>query len=228
MPFTERTLTFLMENRLMDSREWFKEHRAEFNEHILDPMSDLLNEIAPAMLEIDPQFMIIPQMGKSISRIWRDTRFLKDKSIFRDNIWFMLLQEKYSGLPSYYFSVSPRGCDWGCGWYQTGNDTVNVIRERILADNPQFTEALEAYNSQNAFTLEGDLYKKTRHPDQPEELRNWLDRKSYSLISRERGTDILFSPDLGAKLIEDFKAIAPVYRFFRDSTVRYEYSRRRN
>jgi len=226
MPFTERTFSFLMENRLMDSREWFKEHRAEFNEHVLDPMSDLLSKIAPAMLEIDPQFMIVPQMGKSISRIWRDTRFLKDKSIFRDNLWFSLTQEKYSGLPSYYFSVSPRGCDWGCGWYQTGIETVRNIRSRILAGDPQFSEALEAYNSQTAFTLEGDMYKKTRHPDQPEELRNWLDRKSFALISREPDPDILFSPDLAERLVEDFRSIAPIYRFLRDATVRYEYHRR--
>lgn len=222
MPFNDRTLSFLMENRLHDSREWFKEHRAEFDEHVLDPLAALLMEIAPAMLEIDPGFMIDPRMGKSISRLWRDTRRQNLTSVFREYIWINLVREKYVGLPGYYFSVSPAGCDYGCGWYFTDSATVQNIRARILEGDPLFREALEAYKNQSVFTLEGDKLKRSRHPDQPEEVRDWLDRKTFALVSPTYGTDVLFSPDLGERVIRDFYSIAPIYRFLADATVRYE------
>ena len=56
MAFTEETLSFLMENHIMDSREWFHEHKAEYEEYVVRPMAELFELIAPAMLKIDPEF----------------------------------------------------------------------------------------------------------------------------------------------------------------------------
>lgn len=74
MPFTDETLEFLVRNKLMDSRVWFHEHRAEYERLVVEPLAELVEALSPAMAEIDPAIMCIPKVGKSISRIWRDTR----------------------------------------------------------------------------------------------------------------------------------------------------------
>ena len=44
------------------------------------------------MLEIDPAIMCLPKVGKSISRIWRDTRRGPELPIFRDVMWLTFLR----------------------------------------------------------------------------------------------------------------------------------------
>ncbi len=220
MPFTERTLSFLFENMMMDSRDWFKAHREEYEKNVVEPMVEVFNSLAPGMLEIDPEFMCIPQVGKSISRLWRDTRFMRGGSIFRDYIWLNFIREKHVGLPGYYFSVSPAGASWGCGWYYTGTETMRQIRSRVLSHDPMWISADKAYRGQTAFTMVGEKYKKSPYLNKPDRERTWLDMRS---VNFETGTDpdILFSPELSDRVLADFKAIAPVYNFLLTSTVKY-------
>ena len=65
MPFTEETLDFMALNRVMNSREWFHEHKDEYKRLIVSPMAELLDAIAPGMLEIDPSLIIVPRPGKA-------------------------------------------------------------------------------------------------------------------------------------------------------------------
>ena len=38
MPISEKTLEFLWENRIKNSRDWYIEHKNEFREFVLTPM----------------------------------------------------------------------------------------------------------------------------------------------------------------------------------------------
>lgn len=213
MPFTEETLDFMALNRAMNSREWFHEHRDEYLRLVLEPTAELVEEIAPAMLKIDPSLVIIPKPGKSISRLWRDTRRGSELPLYRDVLWFDLKRGKYLGYPGFWFEFSPRLLRWGCGWYQTEPATVEAARSLILAGDPDWLAARDAFSSQRVFALEDTRYKRSRYPGEPEEKRAWLDQRSYCLMHTE-GIDALFSDKLASRLARDFKRIAPVYDFF--------------
>lgn len=81
--FSAEALRFLLENRINNSKEWFEEHRNEYRKYVYEPFAELVKELAPAMKEIDDGIITIP--SKIISRVRRDTRFTKDKSLYRDN-----------------------------------------------------------------------------------------------------------------------------------------------
>lgn len=213
MPFSEDTLVFLALNRVMNSREWFREHRAEYEKLVVEPLVELVEDLAPAMAEIDPAIVCLPRVGKSISRIWRDTRRGPELPIYRDVMWITLLREKYAGLPSYWFEFSPRALRWGCGWYQTPPEVMGAARELILSGDRHWLRAREAAGN-GRFVLENELYKRTRHPDSPAEERMWLDQKSLCLTHNEEGISLLYSPELAERVAEDFRAVAPVYDFF--------------
>ena len=214
MPFTEETLDFMALNRVMDSREWFHQHRGEYLRLVVEPMAELVEDMAPAMWKIDPSLIIIPKVGKSISRIWRDTRRGPGLPIYRDVMWITLLRAKYEGYPSFWFEFSPRCLRWGCGWYQTDPAIMECIRGMILAHDPDWLAALEAFEKQRVFSLEDERYKRTRHPDAPEYERSWLDQKSLCLTHEETGLDLLYSDKLSGTLTRDFGRIVPVYDFF--------------
>lgn len=214
MPFTEETLDFMALNRVMNSREWFHEHKDEYKRLIVSPMAELLDAIAPGMLEIDPSLIIVPRPGKSVSRLWRDTRRGPELPLYRDVLWFDLKRGKYLDYPGFWFELSPRALRWGCGWYRTEPATVAAARELILAGDPDWKRALEAFGAQEVFALEDTRYKRSRYPDAPEDVRPWLDSRSFCLIHEEGGVSPLYSPELGERLLGDFRLAAPVYRFF--------------
>ena len=214
MPFSEATLDFMALNRVMNSREWFHEHRDEYLSLVVEPIAELVEDMAPEMWKIDPSLIIIPKVGKSISRIWRDTRRGPELPIYRDVMWITLLRAKYEGYPSFWFEFSPRCLRWGCGWYQTDPAIMECIRGMILAHDPDWLAALEAFEKQRVFSLEDERYKRTRHPDAPENERSWLDQKSLCLTHEETGLDLLYSDKLSGTLTRDFGRIVPVYDFF--------------
>lgn len=214
MPFSEATLDFMALNRVMNSREWFHEHRDEYLSLVVEPIAELVEDMAPEMWRIDPSLIIIPKVGKSISRIWRDTRRGPELPIYRDVMWITLLRAKYEGYPSFWFEFSPRCLRWGCGWYQTDPAIMDCIRGMILSHDPDWRAALAAFEAQKVFRLDDERYKRSRHPDAPENERAWLDQKSLCLTHEETKLDRLYSDKLAATLTRDFRRIAPVYGFF--------------
>ena len=214
MPFTKETLDFMVQNYITDSRSWFHEHKADYKKLVEAPLEELVVALTPAMLEIDPEFICIPKVGKTISRIWRDTRRGPELPVFRDVMWINFMRAKYLNLPGFWFEFSPRAMRWGCGWYSTDARVMETARSLILANGPTWRDALDAVEAQDKFHLEDTRYKRSRHPDEPEQLRWWLDQKSLCLIHETDDISLLFSKDLPDVLATDFRSLAPAYNFF--------------
>ncbi|MCL2462655.1 MAG: DUF2461 domain-containing protein [Defluviitaleaceae bacterium] len=215
--FSQQTLDFLFENRLQNSREWFEAHREDYRQYVLAPLAALVSALTPTMRDIDPSLICEPKVDKSISRIYRDTRFSKDKSLYRDTAWAVFIRDKrlYEGLPGYFFEITPAGWRYGCGYYQTSPDSMGSIREMALKNDPDFQAALAAYEgAQGIFEMEGELYKRSKYPDQPEKLRNWLDRKGIGFIRNSVDFGLLFSDGLAPMLAGHYQRLAPIYNFF--------------
>ena len=108
--FTTKTLDFLFENRVNNSKEWFDDHRFSYNEFVVKPLAGLVEELTPTMLKIDSSFIVEPKIDRTISRIRRDTRFSHDKSIYRDVQWISFMRNKklYFGYPGFFLSCLRR------------------------------------------------------------------------------------------------------------------------
>ncbi|MDR2188002.1 MAG: hypothetical protein LBE62_08120, partial [Azonexus sp.] len=63
------------------------------------------------------------------------------------------------------------------------------------------------------FKIEGDDYKRSKYPDQPKNLRAWLDKKSLHFTCHSADFNLLFSAQLADRLIEDFLLIQPISDF---------------
>ena len=214
MSFSEATLDFMALNRVMNSRDWFHEHRSEYLSLVVEPTAELVQALAPEMSRIDPALVIDPRVGKSISRLWRDTRRGPELPLYRDVLWINLRRAKYEGYPGFWFEFSPRRLRWGCGWYQTEPATMAAFRELILRGDTAWRAALKAYRKQERFVLEPERYKRSRFPDEAPELREWLDLKSLCLTHNEPDLELLFTDGLAERVAEDFRSIAPAYELF--------------
>lgn len=213
MPFSAKSLDFIFENYMNDSKAWFNGHKEDYKKYVTEPFAELVNGLTETMLEIDGRIVCDP---KKISRLYRDARYSKGKSIFRDYVWYTFAppREENGSQMGFYFSISPDGFDFGCGFYSASSAVMESYRRLILEDSESFKKALKAYRGQDVFTLYGELYKRNKYPEENSEKQDWLNRKNISLSCESKDFALLFSDRLTEKLAADFKAIAPIYDFF--------------
>lgn len=211
--FSPDALRFLFENKINDSKTWFEEHRSQYKEYVYNPFVELVLELAPAMIEIDSKLITTP--SKLISRVRRDTRFTKDKSMYRDNAWLVFLRDKsqMSTSPCFWFEINQRGSSYGVGYYGATTESMSRMREMIINGHPAFLKALKCYESQNDFSIGGDMYKRSKFPGQPENLRQWLDRRNIFFECVQKDFELAFSRELPDILKKGFNALKPIYDF---------------
>jgi uncharacterized protein (TIGR02453 family) len=212
--FTPQALRFLMENKMNDSKQWYEEHKSDYKKLVYEPFTELVKELSPVMTQIDASMITTP--SKLISRVRRDTRFTKDKSLYRDNAWIVFLRDKsqMSTSPCYWFELSQSGSSYGVGYYSAQTGAMASMREMITEGHPAFKAALKAYESQNEFTIGGEMYKRTKFPEQPENLRQWLDRKNIYFQCVQNDFALAFSKELPEVIKNGFIKLKPIYDFF--------------
>lgn len=210
MAFTSKTLEFLFENYAHNSKEWFGEHKSDYEKYVKEPFKEFVSAIAPAMTEIDEKISCDP---RRLSRIYRDARYSKGQSIFRNYAWytFSRTREEATTAPCFYFSVSPKGFEYGCGYYHASTESMNAMRKLILEGDSSFEAANTAYLSQNTFTMFGERYKKDRYPGESEEKRLWLNQRSIFFSCESDNFKALYSKNLYKTVGKDFLSIAPIY-----------------
>lgn len=219
MPITESILTFLTENRKHNNRDWFHENRESYVKEVLEPLTELVGALTPAIMEIDPCIETSPKVGKTISRIYRDIRFSRDKLLYRDSMWCGFARPKTGNeiLPGFFLEFSPYRFRYGCGFYQAPTEKMRSMREKILDDTLSFQRAQSAFTNQSVFQMEGETFKKTHYRDQPLEKQNWLERRNIYCVHNSVNFPWLFSHDLASHLDEEFALLKPVYEFLRDA-----------
>ena len=104
MLFSEEAIGFLFENHTRDSKEWFKEHKADYHRLIEEPFAELITALTPIMNDIDSRIVCDP---KKISRLYKDARYNKGGPIFRESVWCSLKcqrdKSEYHPMPEFYF-----------------------------------------------------------------------------------------------------------------------------
>ena len=85
--FSPETLDFLRNLKENNGKVWFEAHKQDYQDYLLDPLRNLVMDMNEFMLTIDPYFDTTPAAKRPISRVYRDTRFSKDTSLYRSAMW---------------------------------------------------------------------------------------------------------------------------------------------
>ncbi len=212
--FGSEGIDLLQLNRLQNSKEFYEEHKEDIKRLMVQPFHELINEMIPVMLEIDPLFVTVP--SRMVSRVRRDTRYTKDKTLYRSNMWlfFRRPRQERESVPCYYFEVHQEFWRYGC-WCSYNRPDMEKLREMVLNEDKLFLEAYDAVSKCPEVKLDGELYKRPRFSDAKPEYQGWLNRK-------EMGADFTeyenFGPILDGSfvkpMLETMKKLAPLYRLF--------------
>ena len=132
--FRPAMFTFLNDLAANNDREWFAENKARYEEHVKEPGLEFVNDFAPYLEKLSPHFVADSRPnGGSLFRIYRDTRFSKDKTPYKTNTGLQFRHEAAKDVhaPGYYMHLQPRQCFVGLGIWMPDGPATRKIREAI-------------------------------------------------------------------------------------------------
>ena len=162
-PITTALFDFLRDLRENNDREWFQANKGRYLAEVRDPMLDFIGAFAAPLAEISPHFVADPRPnGGSLFRIYRDTRFSRDKTPYKTNAGahFRHAAGKDAHAPGFYLHLEPGMCFAGCGVWRPDGPTVTKIREAIDVEQDAWTRVTTARDFTETFELEGDSLKR--------------------------------------------------------------------
>ncbi|MPN17338.1 hypothetical protein SDC9_164691 [bioreactor metagenome] len=213
--FTDDTFRFLLELAFNNNKTFFEANRKRYETQVRDRMRALALDLLPMALEIDPQ--ICKRPTGIVSRINRDTRFSRDKSPYRDHLWFIFRRDGESiseGL-SFYFEIKPTAYTYGLGMYDTNKPLMDALRERATTFETKFRQIISAPALLERFTLSGEDYKRPPLPDIAPELGVWLNKRYFYLHHDSTELDRVKRADFADELKSGMEVLRDIYAFSR-------------
>lgn len=138
-------LDFLQELSENNDRTWFEANRERYK-RVKGRMDEVAAEFIEAVAEFDPTVEGV-QVKDATYRIYRDTRFTKDKSPYKT--WFgvsVCPRGKKSGLSGYYMHVEPDHNHYMLctGAYCPTPGEIKSVREEIMTEGENFEATIKA------------------------------------------------------------------------------------
>ncbi len=217
---TGDSLFLLARNRFENNKAFYEEHKAEIKNGITVPIRQIIDALIDDMFEYDEKMMLVP--WKMISRIRRDTRYTKDKSLYRENVWVMFMRDKKVNpyIPCFWFEIFPDRYCCGVGTFYTNAAFLELYREKILSEPDTFRKAVKSCKKTGA-VLNLNSYKKAKPGNCPEDLLMFYNAKSFFYRCDYLDVSELENSDFIDKIKYNFKCFYPMYKFLLEVTEKY-------
>ena len=214
--FYPETIRFLEQLAANNNREWFQQHKGRYEEQVLDVALRFIQSMQDPLAGIAPHFVAMPtRVGGSLMRVYRDTRFSKNKTPYKTNIGIQFRHERAKDVhsPGYYLHVAPDQVFIGVGMWRPDSDPLRRIRERIATRPAEWQRVMSNRRFNRQFELGGEsLLRPPRGFDKDHECIDDIRRKSFIAVKELEPNDCL-KPQFQRSVESSFKAAEPFMRF---------------
>ena len=212
------TLQFLTKVVQNNNREWFAEHKDEYEtarENVLEMVKDLIPELS----KIDPLIPGDSDPKKSVMRIYRDVRFSKNKDPYKTNfgIWFSA-KSKGGNEPGYYLHLQPGNSFVAGGYWMPEAPHLKLIRQEIDYNIGDFLEIIKNKKFAADFQLSTSnaLKNAPKGYDPADPNIEYLKLKSFEVLKKLTDKEVC-SPNLVSQLKGYYETIHPLVVFLRNA-----------
>lgn len=214
--FHPNTLRFLTTLKRNNNREWFQANRNRYESEFLAPALAFIEAMQKPLQEIAPCLQVVPKRtGGSLMRIYRDTRFSKDKIPYKTNIGihFRHIAGCDIHAPGCYVHIEPGHVFLGVGVWHPTTKTLTKVRHRIDTDPTGWKRASRGKVFCKRFTLTGDRLK--RSPlgfASDHRLIEDLKRKDF-IGASQVADEMIFTECFVDQCLDAFRTARPFMRF---------------
>ena len=214
--FEPRTIKFLEELRANNNRDWFNANKSRYEEDVLDVALRFIQSMQEPLARVAPHFTAVPtRVGGSLMRVYRDTRFSKNKLPYKTNVGIQFRHERAKDVhsPGFYLHVDPDQVFVGVGMWRPDSDSLRLIRERIVAQPSQWRRVTGSAEFKRHFNLGGEsLQRPPRGFDKEHPLIDDIKRKSFIAV-RDLPVEAALKPQFQSSVETSFKHALPYMEF---------------
>lgn len=218
--FGPKALTFFRQLAKNNDRDWFTAHKNTYVDEVETPMLALVAAVGEAMKSIAGEYVKEPK--KQLYRIYRDTRFSKDKTPYKTHLGaqFQHPQITRNLGAGFYFHVSAKELCIAGGIYMPGPDELAALRAAFAADPKPFrkiigdkalTKLFGKPTSQSAAKV-----PKGFEPTDP--AADLLKLKQYYYYA-DLDPKLALTPKVTGEIVRHFKALAPLIHYLNNTIV---------
>lgn len=221
--FRPEAIEFLADLAQNNDRGWFQPRKADYERLLKEPMEDFVAALAERFaahrlpLQADPK--------TSIFRIYRDTRFAKDKSPYKTHMGASFPWVEESGGDASishtehrngaYFHLQPGENFAGGGMWHASKPLLDAFRQSILDDEQRVRDALEdpAFIAEFGPVESHETLKRVPPGFPPDHPMADMLRYKDIVFGRRLSDDEVYSPGLPDILARAYATATPVFRF---------------
>jgi uncharacterized protein (TIGR02453 family) len=199
-----------------NTREWFAPRKELFESEVRGPMIELVGLVNEDLrrFAIDN---VVTEPAKAIYRLYRDTRFSKDKTPYKTHIGATFLRR---GLPKhagagFYFGLSHKHVEVAGGMYMPGPEELGAVRRAIAADSTQFMKLIGAKPLVRKLgPLQGEKLKRPPKGFDADSVVDELLKHKQLYFYATLDAKLALSPRIRREVVERFAAMAEVMEWF--------------
>lgn len=214
--FTAKTFEFLLQLEANNDRQWFNEHKDNYELLVREPALDFIADMSRELPKISKHFYAIPKKtGGSLMRIQRDVRFSRNKLPYKTNIGIQFRHSlgKDVHAPGFYVHIEPENSFIGVGIWRPESSALKQIRNAIVDKEKSWLEASRNRRFKTHFTPNGEsLQNAPRGFDKQHPLLEDLKRKDFIAVSPLTNEQVT-SPRLKQLAVTRFMAGSAYMRF---------------
>ena len=212
-----QTLNFLSTLEINNNREWFNENKPLYLEAKAN-FENVVNEIIAEVAEFDESVERL-EAKNCIFRIYKDTRFSKDKTPYKTNIGASLVEKgpKTLNHAGYYIHLENEKSFLAGGVYMTEPKNLKAIREAISSDGETFLKILNKKTFKDVLELQGtNLVKVPQGFDKENPMGDYLKFKQFTVFHSLSDEEVL-DKNFVKNTVKVLKEIYPFNRFLNEA-----------
>lgn len=205
------TLSFLKQLKSNNNRNWFNENKAIY----LDVKKDLTafnNSIFNSLSKSEHLDYV------KMFRIYRDTRFSKNKEPYKNHIGIAFHRIKPHNRGGYYIHIEPGNSFLGAGFWDPNKEDLHRIRTEFEINDSEIREIINSKPLKTCWgELKGDELKTApRGYDKSHKAIDLIRKKQYVFIKPLSESIMSDTNLLSNEVINAFKIIRPYFDYMSD------------
>ena len=215
--FTDDTFAFLAALGMNNERTWFEAHKARYEGSVREPARAFIRAMAPLLAPLSPHLVADDRKaGGSLMRVFRDTRFSKDKTPYKTNIGiqFRLGHDKDVHAPGLYVHISPDELFLGAGMWHPPAEALAAFRDRLVAEPDAWSAVIAPVSLGPGIALwDGEPLKRTPRGYPADHVHAEHLKRTSFLLSADLSAPEVLSTDFAELTAARFARMMPFMRF---------------